>query len=103
MLASPPTAPMRHGSRACPSGSADEHLHLLIIDPKLAQCVDGSCSTSIDGMPVYRDVGHLTDFASRQFGLRYPKQLGNPLNAREAPSLANNATTDSEKEATTTN
>lgn len=54
-------------------------------------------------MPVYRDVGHLTDFASRQFGLRYPKQLGNPLNAREAPSLANNATTDSEKEATTTN
>lgn len=52
---------------------------LLVIDPKDVQCKAGVCMTNIDGVPVYRDVGHITDFASYWFGKEYVRMLGNPL------------------------
>lgn len=67
---------------------AEEHPRLLVIDPKQVQCVEGSCSASIDDVPVYRDVGHLTDYASRKFGQKYLKQWGNPLVTKDDVSIA---------------
>jgi len=52
---------------------------LIIIDPKDAQCHEGSCLTAIDGVPVYRDIGHVTDFASYKFGETYLREKGNPF------------------------
>jgi len=52
---------------------------LIIIDPKAVQCTDGICQAAIDGVPVYRDVGHITDYASYQLGTLYLQQFANPL------------------------
>jgi hypothetical protein len=52
---------------------------LIVIDPKDAQCSERECVTIIDGSPVYRDVGHLTDHASHKFGEMYLQRIGNPF------------------------
>lgn len=52
---------------------------LIIIDPKDIQCQKGLCISQIDSVPVYRDVGHLTDYASYRFGQMYLNQYGNPF------------------------
>ncbi|MDR7341993.1 peptidoglycan/LPS O-acetylase OafA/YrhL [Pantoea alhagi] len=52
---------------------------LIIIDPKTVQCQDNTCKTVINGVPVYRDVGHLTDYASYTFGKEYIDKQGNPF------------------------
>ncbi|MBI2786334.1 MAG: acyltransferase, partial [Legionella longbeachae] len=41
---------------------------LIIIDPKKVQCIDGVCKADFNGVPVYRDVGHITDYASYKLG-----------------------------------
>lgn len=56
---------------------------LLLIDPKDAQCVGNSCLSNVGGMPVYRDVGHLTDYASYRFGELYLQRKGDPF--KQAP------------------
>jgi hypothetical protein len=56
-----------------------EYPNLIIIDPKKAQCTDSTCMTAIEGVPVYRDIGHITDYASYKFGEMYLKKYGNPL------------------------
>lgn len=52
---------------------------LIIFDPKKVQCIKGICKADINGVPVYRDVGHITDYASSQFGALYLQQFSNPL------------------------
>ncbi|MEN4545926.1 acyltransferase family protein [Pantoea agglomerans] len=52
---------------------------LIVIDPKKVQCENGFCATALDGTPVYRDVGHLNDFASYKFGQEYLRKFSNPL------------------------
>lgn len=52
---------------------------MIIIDPKDVQCHANHCLTEIDGVPIYRDVGHITDFASKTFGQWYLQTYGNPL------------------------
>ncbi|CDK23925.1 putative O-acetyltransferase (plasmid) [Erwinia amylovora LA637] len=52
---------------------------LIIIDPKDVQCQKGMCVSQIDSVPAYRDVGHLTDYASYRFGQMYLHQYGNPF------------------------
>ncbi|MBY4841129.1 acyltransferase [Pantoea sp. DY-5] len=52
---------------------------LIIIDPKDIQCLKGKCISQIDSVPVYRDVGHLTDYASYRFGQMYLNNYGNPF------------------------
>lgn len=53
---------------------------LIVVDPKKVQCENGFCATALDGTPLYRDVGHLNDFASYKFGQEYLRKFGNPLN-----------------------
>ncbi|WP_265093884.1 SGNH hydrolase domain-containing protein, partial [Cronobacter malonaticus] len=52
---------------------------LSFIDAKSVQCISGTCVTNIDGVTLYRDAGHLTDYASYRFGETYLKAFGNPL------------------------
>ena len=52
---------------------------LIVIDPKDVQCSGNICKTDIDGIPVYRDVGHITDYASYIFGKEYLIKSGNPF------------------------
>jgi len=56
-----------------------EYPNLIIIDPKKVQCTDSACMTAIEGVPVYRDVGHITDYASYKFGETYLQKYGNPM------------------------
>lgn len=52
---------------------------LVVIDPKQVQCPGGLCKADIEGVPVYRDGGHITDYASYKFGDLYLANMGNPL------------------------
>jgi peptidoglycan/LPS O-acetylase OafA/YrhL len=52
---------------------------LAIIDPKKFQCIDGICKADIEGVPVFRDTGHLTDYASYKYGKLFLKLEKNPL------------------------
>ncbi|WP_158612407.1 acyltransferase family protein [Erwinia psidii] len=56
-----------------------EYPALQIIDPRKVQCPDGKCISQIDSIPLYRDVGHLTDYASSRLGQEYLKKYGNPM------------------------
>ncbi len=53
---------------------------LVLIDPKKVQCKNSECRADINGIPVYRDAGHITDYASYQLGRLYLRTVGNPLN-----------------------
>ena len=56
-----------------------EYPSLIMIDPKDVQCEGEFCMSDINGIPVYRDVGHLTDYASSVFGQKYLRTFGNPF------------------------
>lgn len=56
-----------------------EYPNLLLIDPKDIQCDSDTCETTVNGIPLYRDIGHMTDYASYTFGETYLSKFGNPL------------------------
>lgn len=57
----------------------NDHPKVIFINPRLIQCKDDHCLGNIDGKPIYRDSGHLTDYASYNFGLDFIKAYKNPL------------------------
>ncbi|SCY17324.1 acyltransferase family protein, partial [Legionella micdadei] len=56
-----------------------KYSQLIIIDPRKVQCTNGRCRADINGVPVFRDVAHITDYASYQFAKLYLQQYKNPL------------------------
>lgn len=52
---------------------------LILIDPKTVQCQNNKCKADINGVPIYRDAGHITDYASYQLGTLYLQKFENPL------------------------
>ena len=56
-----------------------QYPNLIVIDPKMVQCKNNKCKADINGIPVYRDAGHITDYASYQMGALYLQQYTNPL------------------------
>ncbi|KTD40243.1 acyltransferase family protein [Legionella parisiensis] len=52
---------------------------LILIDPKKVQCKQNNCKADINGVPIYRDVGHITDYASYQLAMLYLQKRPNPL------------------------
>ncbi|MBA3537006.1 MAG: acyltransferase [Tatlockia sp.] len=56
-----------------------KYAHLIIIDPKKILCPKGKCKADINGLPVYRDQVHITDYASYFMGKSYLKRYKNPL------------------------
>ena len=61
----------------------DKYPALVIIDPKKVQCPNNRCKAAIKGVPIYRDIGHITDYASLQLGNLYLKNYNNPLGNSE--------------------
>ncbi|MGC1182032.1 acyltransferase family protein [Legionella sp.] len=57
----------------------NKYSQLIIIDPKKVQCPNDLCTADINGIPAFRDEGHLTDYASYQLAKRYLLQFNNPL------------------------
>ncbi|OTG77567.1 O-antigen acetylase [Acinetobacter terrae] len=55
--------------------------HLKIINPTKVICNQQVCRISIDDVPLYRnkDTNHINNQGSRQLGIEYLKQYGNPL------------------------
>lgn len=52
---------------------------LIVIDIKDVQCADNHCMTEVNGISVFRDVGHLNDYAAHVFGEQYLQLKGNPF------------------------
>lgn len=52
---------------------------LILIDPSKVQCNEKICRGDISGVPIYRDKGHLTDYAAYQFGHMFLHQFKNPF------------------------
>jgi peptidoglycan/LPS O-acetylase OafA/YrhL len=58
---------------------AHQYPQLVVIDPKRLQCPKGRCRADINGIPMYRDAGHITDYASYQLGSIYLQRYVNPV------------------------
>ncbi|MBA2711670.1 MAG: acyltransferase [Tatlockia sp.] len=58
-----------------------KYTNLIIIDPTKVQCSKGKCRADINGIPVFRDQVHLTDYASYFMGKSYLKRYKNPFTA----------------------
>ncbi|MFJ1268257.1 acyltransferase family protein [Legionella lytica] len=56
-----------------------KYAQLIIIDPVKVQCPHGRCRADINGMPLFRDGGHLSDYASYHLATRYLNHYNNPL------------------------
>ncbi|MBL7481182.1 acyltransferase family protein [Legionella bononiensis] len=52
---------------------------LVLIDPQKVLCPNGRCKADINGVPVFKDEGHITDYASYHLGRTYLQQYKNPL------------------------
>lgn len=52
---------------------------LIVLDPKTVQCPKGLCKADIKGIPVFRDAGHITDYAAHYLAGLYLKKYKNPL------------------------
>ncbi|MGC1183437.1 acyltransferase family protein [Legionella sp.] len=57
----------------------NKYTQLIIIDLQKVQCPNSRCTADINGIPVFRDSGHITDFASYHLADSYLKQYNNPL------------------------
>ena len=55
------------------------HPDIIFIGPSEIQCNSGLCIGNIDDVPIYRDQGHLTDYASYKLGEEYLKKYKNPF------------------------
>ncbi|CAM2802033.1 acyltransferase family protein [Legionella worsleiensis] len=53
---------------------------LIVIDPQKVLCPDNLCKADINGLPVFKDSGHITDYASYQMATVYLQRFENPLN-----------------------
>jgi hypothetical protein len=56
-----------------------KYANLIIIDPKKVQCSKGLCKADINGIPVFRDLTHISDYASHRLADAYLKRYKNPL------------------------
>lgn len=52
---------------------------LIVIDPQQILCTGGQCKAAINGVPVFRDAAHLTDYAAYYLGKTYLEQYKNPF------------------------
>jgi peptidoglycan/LPS O-acetylase OafA/YrhL len=56
-----------------------EFPELVWIDPAAVSCKGDRCLSEIDGVPLYRDGGHLNDMGSRVLAREWTAEFGNPL------------------------
>lgn len=56
-----------------------KYAQLIIIDPQMVLCPEGRCQADINGVPVFKDEGHITDYASYHLAQTYLQQYKNPF------------------------
>ncbi len=61
--------------------------HLVVIDPAKVMCDEHWCYSELDGVPLYKDSGHLNYEGSKLIGKLYIERFGNPF-ATPASALA---------------
>lgn len=71
---------------------AREYPTLRFIDPNKLICAEGTCTTELDGLPIYRDDDHLNRMGSEYLGQLYLQRFGNPfLSATDEPAKTDDA------------
>lgn len=66
-------------AKAVLMAAKEKYPELILIDPKVVQCPDNKCVAEINGVPIFRDLTHINDFASYQFGTLYLRNKVNPF------------------------
>ncbi|WP_206748418.1 SGNH hydrolase domain-containing protein, partial [Vibrio splendidus] len=61
------------------NGLQNTYSNLDVINPNEIICDEQHCYSSIDGVPLYKDAGHLNQIGSRLIGKKYIEKFGNPL------------------------
>jgi peptidoglycan/LPS O-acetylase OafA/YrhL len=74
---------------------ADAFPSLQFIDPNALICADGTCTTELDGLPIYRDDDHLNRMGSEYLGQRYLEVFGNPFSPARTPESRQQTTDNS--------
>lgn len=57
----------------------NKYAQLIIIEPQKAQCPNGQCMADLNGIPIFRDAGHIYDYAAYHLGKMYLMKYKNPL------------------------
>lgn len=60
------------------------------LDPGDLLCDESVCVTEIDGVPLYKDRGHLNDMGARQMARKWLARYGNPLQPSSAQRSGQN-------------
>lgn len=55
------------------------HPEIIVIDPASIICTDSRCAAELDGIPLYKDSGHLNYQGSQILANKYIKKFGNPF------------------------
>ena len=58
---------------------SEKYSAIVVIDPALIMCDELRCLSDLDGVPLYRDGGHLNHVGSKLIGEHYLRQFGNPF------------------------
>ncbi|WP_162782021.1 acyltransferase family protein [Arenimonas caeni] len=74
-----------HEERAAAAGRIIESMRreftdVVWVEPEVLMCSENLCETELDGVPLYKDQGHLNDYGSRLLARRLLSRCGNPLN-----------------------
>ena len=49
------------------------------VDPAKSMCAEGRCMTELDGLPLYKDGGHLNDLGARLLARKWLERFENPV------------------------
>lgn len=60
----------------------NKYPQLVVIDPQKVLCPKGRCKVDIHGVPIFKDEGHITDYASYYLAQTYLEHYKNPLIAK---------------------
>lgn len=56
-----------------------KHPELIVVDPTQVMCSSKECFTQLDGIPLYKDTGHLNHVGATKVGEIYLTNFGNPF------------------------
>lgn len=76
------------GVRAFFSELKLEYPEVVWVETDKLMCDKIRCVTEMDGIPLYKDSGHLNDRGSRLLGEKWLARFGNPLKAERRPAMA---------------
>ncbi len=60
-------------------GLQEQFGQLVVVDPAMVLCDEHLCYSELDGIPLYKDSGHLNYEGSQLIGRLYIEQFGNPF------------------------